>query len=156
MAMESRQLLIDDLKIYSDAIINALKQDKLSEAKEYLTSLRDVSEVTSGYLDSHISFDHEAENVANSTPSEAAATEADRAAISAKIAREKYQHLERSAKETSEEAKRLKKAAGLAKKESEKARKAAEKAEKAESKARKEAEKATDQATKASQSARRS
>lgn len=154
--MESRQLLIDDLRIYSDAIITALKQDKLREAKEYLTSLRDASEATSGYLDSHISFDYEAENVANSTPSAAAATEADRAAISAKIAHGKFQHLMKSAKETKEEAKRLKKAADFAKKESEKARKAAEKAEKAESKAQKEADKAADQATKASQSARRS
>lgn len=156
MSLESRQLLIDDLRIYSEGLVNALKQDKLREAKEYVTSLRNANDAISKYLDSHISIENNEQHDPEATPSETATTEADRAVLAAKRAQEKVERLERATKETSEELKRLKKAAGIASKEAEKARKAAEKAEKAESKSQKEANKAADQASKANQAARRS
>ena len=155
MSLESRQLLIDDLKIYSEGLVNALKQDKLREAREYVASLGNAGDATLKYLDSHISLENNVHDP-DATPSDAATTEADRAALAAKRAHEKVERLERAAKESREESKRLQKAAGIARKEAEKARKAAEKAEKAETKAQREAKKAADQASKANQAARRS
>lgn len=156
MSLESRQLLIDDLKIYSEGLVNALKQDKLREAREYVASLENAGDATLQYLDSHLSIENNAQHDPDAPPSDAATTEADRAALAARRAHEKVERLERAAKESGEESKRLKKAAGIARKEAEKARKAAEKAEKAENKAQKEAKKAADQASKANQAARRS
>lgn len=156
MSLESRHLLIDDLKIYSEGLVNALKQDKLREAKEYVTSLRNAIDVTSGYLDSQLSLENDPQQDPDASPFDTVSTEADRAVAAAKRAQLKLERLERAAKETNEESKRLKKAADIARKEAENARKAAEKAEKAENKAHKETKKAADQASKANQAARRS
>ena len=136
MSLESRQLLIDDLKIYSEGLVNALKQDKLREAKEYVASLRNAGDATSTYLDSHLSLENNAQNDPDATASDTATTEADKAASPSKRAHEKVERLERAARESSEESKRLKKAAGIARKEAEKARKAADQASKANQAAR--------------------
>ena len=156
MSLESRQLLIDDWKIYSDGLVNALKQDKLREAREYVASLENVGDATTKYLDSHLSLENDVGLIPDATSADTATTEADKAAFAAKRAHEKVDRLERAARESNEESKRLKKAAATARKEAEKARKAAEKAEKAETKAQKEAKKAADEASKANQAARRS
>lgn len=155
MALESKQLLMDDLKAYSDGLIIALKQEKFQEAKGYIINLRNVIDSASNYLDSHMSFETDGQRTGEA-PADLARTEAERAILAAKRAQEKAERLERTAFETEEESKKLKKAAGAARKEAGKAQKAAERAEKAESKAEKEARKASELANKANQAARRS
>ena len=154
MALESKQLLVDDLKRYSDGLINALKREEFFEAREYVTSMRNVTESVSDYLASQISL--EETNHGYATASDVATTEAERAVLAAKRAKEKVERLEKAADETAEESKRLRKAAKSASKDADKARKAAERAEKSENKAHREAKKASEQAAKANQAARRS
>lgn len=154
MMHESREIMIDDLKIYSDGLLTALKKEKLTEAREYVANMKGLLDDIGKYADVHISYEtveRESDN-----PLDKSRTDAERAMDAAKRAEEKAVRLDRAAKETREESKRLKKASESARKESEKAWKAAEKAEKAESNAEKEAKKAAEQASKANQAARRS
>lgn len=155
MALESRELLIDDVKIYSTGLINALKQDKLVEARGYLSDLKNSLDPISKYLEAQIAFDQKGLSP-DIDPVDTARSEGDRAVLAAKRAEEKADRLERIAKETSEESKRLKKAARKAKKEAGKAWKAAEKAERAERKVAAETRQASEHASKANQAARHS
>lgn len=156
MSLESKELLIDDLKIYTEGMVTALKQDKLVEAKGYVSDLRNSLDTISKYLEAQISF-MVTPGVEDAThPTDIARTEAEGAVFAAKRAQEKAERLEKLAKDTNEEAKRLKKAADHAKKEAENAWNAAKNAEKAEGKATKQSTKATEQASKAKQAARRS
>ncbi|MGH9993099.1 MAG: hypothetical protein ACREAZ_10745 [Nitrososphaera sp.] len=155
MALESREILIDDLDLYSKGLVNALKQEKLSEAKEYLGNIRNALETASQYVEAQLYFEGGSTELSESSV-ENARTEAERAVLAAKRAAEKEERLEKAAKDALEESKRLKKAAKVAKKESVRAWKAADKAEKAENKAGKEAKRASEHATKANQAARRS
>ena len=155
MALESKQLLVDDLKRYSDGMIVALKKENFLEARQYVSSLHTATDSISDYVESNISlFATSYDGYTNAT--EVARTEAERAVLAAKRAQEKVVRLEQGARESADEAKRLTNAAKAARKEAEKARKAAGRAEKAESKAQKEAKKASEQANKANQAARRS
>ncbi len=156
MAQESKHLMLDDLKIYSDGLIVALKQDKLVEAKEYVTTMGNLLETISKYLESQISYENESQEQKSLEPTDTARTEAERAVLAAKRAWEKTERLEKLSKETSDEAKRLKKVTENAKKEARKADKAAEKAEKAERKTEEAAKKVSEEAAKARQAARRS
>ena len=156
MALESRELLVDDLKIYSSGLINALKQDKLVEARGYVSDLTNALVPVSSYLESQIKYEEMKPSSELVDPLDIARTEGDRATFAAKRAEEKVENLERLVRETSEETKRLKKATRKAKSESAKARKAAAKAEKAESKAEKAARTASENAVKANQAARHS
>ena len=155
MTLESRIILTDDLKLYSDGLLNALKHDELHEAREYIPSVHKTLESISEYVESHIALD---ENVSSTdiATHDRAATEAERAVFAAKLAQQKAEQLERARIETLERAKRLKKAASDAMKEASKARKAADRAEKAERKAQKEVRKAAEMAGRANQAARRS
>lgn len=155
MAQESKHLMLDDLKIYSDGLIVALKQDKLVEAKGYVATMGNLLETISKYLESQISYENESQEK-SLEPTDTARTEAERAVLAAKRAWEKTERLEKLSKETSDEAKRLKKATENAKKEAWKADKAAEKAEKAERKTEEAAKKVSEEAAKARQAARRS
>jgi hypothetical protein len=155
MALESRQILIDDLKRYSDALVLTLKKENFLEAREYVSNVRTVTESISDYVESNISL------LATSydgykNPTEIAHNEAERAVLSSKRAQEKVERLERAARDSANDAKRFNKAANEARKEAGRARKAAEKAEKDELKAQHEAKKAAEQANKANQAARRS
>lgn len=154
MMHESREIMIDDLKIYSDGLVNALKKEKLADAREYVANMKGLLDDVGKYVEANISY--ETVERQSDEPLDKARTDAERAMDAAKRAQEKAVRLDRAARDTDEESKRLKKAAGSARKESEKAWKAAEKAEKAESKAEKEAKKAAEQASKANQAARRS
>lgn len=156
MALESRELLIDDLKIYSNGLINALRQDRLVEARGYVSDLNNSLDPISKYLDSQISYEEMKPSPELVDPLDIAKTEGDRAIFAAKRAEEKAERLERLARETSEESKRLKKASRKAKKEARKARKAAEKAERAERKVQSEARNVSEHAGKANQAARHS
>jgi hypothetical protein len=156
MALESRELLVDDLKIYSSGLINALKQDKLVEARGYVSDLTSALEPVSSYLESQIKYEEMKPSPELVDPRDIARTEGDRAIFAAKRAEEKVESLERLVRETSEESKRLKKIARKARKEAAKARKAAEKAEKAENKAETAARTASENAAKANQAARHS
>lgn len=155
MSLESKELLTDDFKIYSEGLLNALKQDKLVEARGYVSDLRISLDTISNYVNSQISY-MEAPAEGLTHPMDIARSEAEIAVFAAKRAEEKAERLDKAAKDASEESKRLKKAAGHAKKEAEKAWNAAKKAEKAEKKARKESTKAAEHASKANQAARRS
>ena len=156
MSLESKELLTDDLKIYTEGLLTALKQDKLVEARGYVSDLRNSLDTISKYVESQISYMVTPGMEDLTHPSDIARTKAEEAVFAAKRAQEKAERLEKLAKDTSEESKRLKKAAGHAKKEAEKAWKAAKNAEKAEGKATKHSTKATEQASKAKQAARRS
>jgi hypothetical protein len=155
MAFESRELLIDDVKIYSNGLINALKQDKFIEARGYLSDLRNSLEPVSKYVEAQISFaDRTYPEVTD--PIEIARLEGDDAVAAAKRAEAKAERLERLAREAEDETKRLKKASRKAKKEAAKAMKAARKAEKAERKIQSEARNVAEHAGKANQAARHS
>jgi uncharacterized phage infection (PIP) family protein YhgE len=156
MSLESKELLTDDLKIYSEGLLTALKQDKLVEARGYTSDLRNSLDTISKYVEAQISFMVTPAVEDNTHPSEIARTEAEAAVFAAKRAQEKAERLEKLANDTNEESKRLKKAADHAKKETEKAWNAAKKAEKAEGRANKQSTKASEQASKAKQAARRS
>ena len=56
MAEESRQIRVDDLKIYSDGLTTALKQDKLAEARDYVGRMKSVLDSVSRYVEAHIPF----------------------------------------------------------------------------------------------------
>jgi hypothetical protein len=156
VSLESKELLTDDFKIYSEGLLNALKHDKLVEARGYVSDLRISLDTISNYVNSQISYieSPRAEELTN--PLDVARSEAEVAVFAAKRADEKAERLEKAAKETREESKRLKKAAGHAKKEAEKAWHSARRAEKSERKATKESTKAAEHASKANQAARRS
>ena len=156
MSLESKDLLTDDLKIYSEGLLTALKQDKLAESRGYVSDLRNSLDTISKYVEAQISYIVTPGVDDPQHPSDIARTEAEGAVFAAKRAQEKAERLEKLAKDTGEESKRLKKAADHAKKEAEKAWDAAKKAEKAEGKATKQSTKATEQASKAKQAARRS
>ena len=156
MTLESRELLIDDFKTYSDGLVIALKHDKLVEARDYVSSLRSCLDRLSGYLDSQILLLEESKSIELANPLDIARSEAEVAVFAAKRADEKAERLESAAKETSAESKRLKKASGHAKSEAKKAWAAAKKAERAERKAAKESSRAAEHASKANQAARRS
>ena len=155
MALESKELMVDDLQLYSNGLITALKQDKLVEARGYVADLTGLLNSTSDYLDSQISI-MEQERPMIAEPLDAARTEAERAMLASKRADEKAERLKKAAEYAREEGKRLKKAAGKSKKDARNARKAAEKAEKDEKMAEKHAQKAAEQAGKANRAARRS
>jgi hypothetical protein len=155
MSLESKELLTDDFKIYSEGLLNALKHDKLVEARGYVLDLKTSLDTISNYVNSQISYmEAPGEELTNSL--DIARSEAEIAVFAAKRADEKAERLDKAARETGEESKRLKKAAGHAKKEAEKAWHAARKAEKSERKATKESTKAAEHASKANQAARRS
>lgn len=156
MALESRELLIDDLKIYSSGLINALKQDKLVEARGYISDLHNTLDPISKYLESQISYEEMKPSSDVVDPVDVARTEGDNAILAAKRAEEKASRLERLARETSEESKRLRKASRKAKREAGKALRAAKKAEKAERKIQKEARSMSEHTDKANQAARHS
>jgi hypothetical protein len=124
MALESRELLIDDVKIYSNGLINALKQDKFVEARGYLSDLRNSLEPVSKYVEAQISFAERTYPDATD-PVQMARLDGDDAVAAAKRAEAKAERLERLAREAEDEAKRLKRASRKAKKEAAKASKAA-------------------------------
>lgn len=154
MAEESRQIMVDDLKIYSDGLTTALKQDKLAEARDYVGRMKSVLDSVSRYVEAHTLYDSALATTGD--PAEVARSETERAIYAARMAQQKAELLEKEGEEKKEESKRLKKAAGNARKEARKAKRAAEKAEKAERKAGKEASKASEEAAKAGKAARRS
>lgn len=155
MALESRELLTDDVKIYSNGLITALKQDKLIEARGYLSNLRNSLDPLSEYIESQISL-AETDYPEDADPVEIARVNGDNAVAAAKRAEAKAERLEGLAREAEEETKRLKKASRKAKKEAAKASKAAKKAEKAERKIQSEARSVAEHADKANQAARHS
>lgn len=154
MAEESRQIMVDDLKIYSDGLTTALKQDKLAEARDYVGRMQSVLNSVSRYVEAHTLYDSALTTAGE--PSDVARSEAERAIYAARMAQQKADLLEKESEEKKEESKRLKKAAGNARREAHKARSAADKAEKAERNAEKQANKASEQAAKAGKAARRS
>lgn len=154
MAEESRQIMVDDLKIYSDGLMTALEHDKLGEAREYILRVQRILGNISRYIEAHTLYD--ASLVASGNATNIARSDAERARYAAHMAQQKADLLEKEAKEKKEESKRLKKAAGNARKEAAKARKNAKSAEKAEQRAEKQAGKASEQAARAGQAARRS
>jgi hypothetical protein len=156
VVLESKEMLVDDLQIYSNGLINALKQDKLIEARGYVADLTGALNSASNYLDSEISYLKDQGTPTDAEPLDAARTEADRAVMASKRADEKAERLTKAARDTNEEAKRLKKAADKSKKEAAKARKAAKKAKDDERKAEKHAHKAAEHAGKANRAARES
>ena len=156
MSLESKEILIDDLKIYSNGLITALKQDKLIEARGYVKNLRTCLDSLTGYLESQISIIEQSRPIQNGHPFDVAKSEAEAAVLAAKRADEKAKQLEQATRDTSAESKRLKKATSHAKREAKRAWSAAHKAEKAERKASKESLKAAEHASTANQAARRS
>ena len=157
MALESKELLLDNIKIYSDGLVIAMKQEKFFDAREYVVNLRKSLESTMDYLDSQISIAQEQDSASLITdPYEAARTNAERASLAAERSQQKADHLKIAAKKAEEESKRLKKAASKAEREAKKAKKDAEKADIDERKASKHSRKAAEHATKANQEARRS
>ena len=85
MALESRELLVDDLKIYSNGLINALRQDRLVEARGYVSDLSNSLDPISKYLDSQISYE-DMKPSPELDPMDIAKTEGDRAIFAAKRA----------------------------------------------------------------------
>jgi hypothetical protein len=79
MLHESRELMTDDLKLYSEGLITALKQDKLVEAREYVANLRPLLDDISKYLDSNIQYEQAPSAVKSDDAFNNARTEADRA-----------------------------------------------------------------------------
>ena len=156
MSLESKEILIDDLKIYSNGLVTALKQDKLVDARGYVTNLRANLDNLSGYLESQISIMEQSRPNENELPFDVAKSEAEAAVLAAKRADEKAKRLEQATRDTTAEAKKLKKTASHAKKEAKRAWSAAHRAEKAERKASKESLRAAEHANKANQAARRS
>ena len=147
MALESKDLLIDNIKIYSDGLVNALKDEKFLEAREYVVDLRKNLESTIDYLDAQVSIIQEQDSTKLITdPSEAARSNAEHASLAAQRARQKADHLKIASKKTEEESKRLKKAASKAERDAKKAEDAAERASKHAMKAAEHASKANREA----------
>lgn len=157
MSLESKELIQDDYKIRSDGLLNALKQDKLVEARGYIPDIHNSLDSISDYLDTQIVYKEKVVQAAElDDPHDVAQSEAELAVLAAKRADEKAERLDLAAKDTSEEAKKLRKTASHAKREAKKAWKAAKNAEKSERRATKESRKAGEHADKANQAARRS
>jgi|GEM_PF-6026890 len=151
MLKESVKSAINDVKVYSSGLETALDNKRLTEASDYVSSIRNTMDRVSEYIESHV-VDEKAYD--SEKPSDMALTDAERALRAAKKAEEKVEWLERTSAQRTEEGKRLKKQAGEARKEAEKAREAAKKAQDAERKAAKQAMKAAKEADKAREAAR--
>ena len=155
MSLESKQILIDNTKIYSEGLVQALKDEKFQDAKGYVVELRKNLDSAMDYLDSQITIIEDQNSARLITdPYEAARTNAERAALAAERAHEKADRLEMEAKKTEAEYKRLKRAASKAEKDAEKAEDAAKKATKDEKRAAKHSIKAAEHASDADREAR--
>jgi hypothetical protein len=120
MSLESRELMTDDFEIYSEGSLNALKHDKLVEARGYVSDLKTSLDAISNYVNPQISY-MEAPGEELTNPLDVSRSEAQIAVFAAKRADEKAERLKNATKDTDEASKRLKKAAGHTKKKAEKA-----------------------------------
>ena len=155
MSLESKEILVDNIKIYSEGLVRALKDEKFTEAKGYIVDLRKNLESTNDYLDSQLTIIEEEDSARLITdPHEAARSHAERASLAAERAHQKADRLEVAAKKTESEAKRLKKAASRAEKDADKAEDAAKKATSDEKRAAKHSIKAAEHASDANREAR--
>lgn len=57
MMHKSREIMIDDLKIYSDGLVNALKMEKLAEAWEYVANMKSLLEDVGKYGEANIPYE---------------------------------------------------------------------------------------------------
>lgn len=151
MTNESLKSAISDIKVYSNGLETALDNDRLTEASDYVNSVRLSLDRIVDYIDSRLA--EEQDNYSNMPP-DLPLTDAGKALWAAQQAEEKARWLERTSDQRIEEGKRLKNQAREAKKEAKRARDAANKAQDAERKATEQSIKAAKEAAKAKEAAR--
>jgi hypothetical protein len=90
MSLESKELLHDDFKLRSDGLLNALRQDKLGEARSYIPDIRNSLDSISNYLDAQKVYAMEvAEATHLDEPKDVARSEAEIAVQAAKRAKKR-------------------------------------------------------------------
>ena len=57
MMHKSREIMIDDLKIYSDGLVNALKKEKLAGTREYVANIKSLLDDVGKYVEASISYE---------------------------------------------------------------------------------------------------
>jgi len=101
MIHESREIMIDDLKLFLDGLVNALKKEKLAKASKYAANMKALIDDIGKYIEANISY--ETVEQQSDEPLDKVRTDAERAMDAAKRTEEKAVRIDSAAKDTEEE-----------------------------------------------------